>query len=201
MRQDLLDPDTVENHGFASDGIASTPERSAGCAHITTGSDLEPAQSDNSIRNSDGLESCSLAARAKHLLALRPMARKKVTASGASGVPMREMLAHLRTREAAMVRMLGELVRCESFSYDKKAVDAFGAMVAREWKQRGADVRVMRNKERGNNLRIGVAGDAARRGQGVGNRTSGYGVSDGDDCEDSVSCGGRTRVGGRGRLI
>jgi hypothetical protein len=24
MRQDLLDPDTVENHGFASDGIAST---------------------------------------------------------------------------------------------------------------------------------------------------------------------------------
>lgn len=93
------------------------------------------------------------------------MAREKVTTVDASGVPMRELLAHLRTREAAMVRMLGEFVRCESFSYEKRAVDAFGLLVAREWKRRGAGVRVIRNKARGNNLRMEVKTDAPSRGQ------------------------------------
>ena len=36
----------------------------------------------------------------------------------------REALAYLRGHERAMVRLLGEFVRCESFSYEKKAVDA-----------------------------------------------------------------------------
>jgi glutamate carboxypeptidase len=77
-----------------------------------------------------------------------------------------EALRVLRGRERAMVRLLGEFVRCESFSYDKKAVDAFGARVAREWKRRGAAVRVLKNKERGNNLRLEVRGTSAgARGQ------------------------------------
>jgi glutamate carboxypeptidase len=76
--------------------------------------------------------------------------------TAAKPVPVREILAHLRARQVSMVRLLGEFVRCESFSYDKKAVDAFGAIVAGEWKNRRADVRVMKNKDRGNNLRIEV---------------------------------------------
>jgi acetylornithine deacetylase/succinyl-diaminopimelate desuccinylase-like protein len=76
----------------------------------------------------------------------------------------RAALAHLRSREAAMVRLLGEFVRSESFSYEKKAIDAFGAQVAREWRARGgAAVRVLKNRERGNSLRIEVAATGARR--------------------------------------
>jgi glutamate carboxypeptidase len=73
----------------------------------------------------------------------------------------REALAYLRGHERAMVRLLGEFVRCESFSYEKKAVDAFGAMVAREWKRRGAAVRVLRNRQRGDNLRLEIRASAA----------------------------------------
>ncbi len=76
--------------------------------------------------------------------------------------PGREALAYLRGQERAMVRMLGEFVRCESFSYEKKAVDAFCAIVAREWKRRGAAVRVLKNKERGDNLRLEIRSDGAR---------------------------------------
>jgi glutamate carboxypeptidase len=80
------------------------------------------------------------------------MAAKKL--AGNTQFPAREILAELRSHERAMVQLLGEFARCESFSYDKKAVDAFGAMVAREWKRRGAAVRVLKNKERGDNLRV-----------------------------------------------
>ena len=62
-----------------------------------------------------------------------------------------------------MVRLLGEFVRNESFSYEKKAIDGFGAQVAREWRARGAKVRVLKNRERGDNLRIEVATSGARR--------------------------------------
>jgi glutamate carboxypeptidase len=78
----------------------------------------------------------------------------------------RAALAYLRSREAAMVRLLGEFVRSESFSYEKKAIDAFGTQVASEWRKRGASVRVLKNRERGDSLRIEVgATGAARRGQ------------------------------------
>jgi glutamate carboxypeptidase len=83
-----------------------------------------------------------------------------------SAFAARAALAYLRSREAAMVRLLGEFVQSESFSYEKKAIDAFGAQVAREWRERGATVRVLKNRERGDNLRIEVAArGAARRGQ------------------------------------
>ena len=80
----------------------------------------------------------------------------------------RAALAYLRSREAAMLRLLGEFVRSESFSYEKKAIDAFGAQVGREWRSRGAAVRVMKKRERGDNLRIEVSpngGADQRRGQ------------------------------------
>ena len=53
-----------------------------------------------------------------------------------------------------MVRLLGRFVRCESPSGDKAAVDRFGAMVAREWRRRGAKVKILRQRLRGNHLRI-----------------------------------------------
>ena len=53
-----------------------------------------------------------------------------------------------------MVRLLERFVRCESPSGDKAAVDRFGAMVAREWRRRGAAVRILRQLLRGDHLRI-----------------------------------------------
>ena len=55
-----------------------------------------------------------------------------------------------------MVRLLGDFVRCESPSHQKTAVDRFGAIVAREWRRRGAKVRILRDRSRGNHLRAEV---------------------------------------------
>ncbi len=67
---------------------------------------------------------------------------------------MRELLRVARGRESAMVRLLGRFVRCESPSYDKAAVDRFGAMVASEWRRRGAAVEILRQRVRGDHLRV-----------------------------------------------
>ncbi|MGB9244750.1 MAG: M20 family metallopeptidase [Candidatus Acidiferrales bacterium] len=69
-------------------------------------------------------------------------------------VAMRDLLREARGREGAMVRLLGRFVRCESPSGDKAAVDRFGAMGASEWRRRGAAVRILRQRLRGNHLRI-----------------------------------------------
>jgi glutamate carboxypeptidase len=66
---------------------------------------------------------------------------------------MKALLREIRRREEKIVRLLGQFVRCESPSYDKAAVDRFGRMVAREWRRRGAQVRVLRQKVRGNHVR------------------------------------------------
>lgn len=70
--------------------------------------------------------------------------------------PMTQILRDLRVRQAAMVKLLGEFVRCESPSHDKAAVDRCGLLVAREWKQRGANVRILRQAERGNHVRAEI---------------------------------------------
>ncbi len=70
-------------------------------------------------------------------------------------VAMRDLLREARRREGAMVRLLGRFVRCESPSGDKAAVDRFGVMVAREWRRRGATVKILEQRLRGNHLRIG----------------------------------------------
>ena len=69
---------------------------------------------------------------------------------------MREILRELRARQDAMVKLLGEFVRCESPSHDKGAVDRCGGLVAREWKRRGASVRILRQAERGDHLRAEI---------------------------------------------
>jgi glutamate carboxypeptidase len=75
---------------------------------------------------------------------------------------MRDLLREARSREGAMVRLLGRFVRCESPSGDKGAVDRFGAMVAREWRRRGAAVGILRQRLRGNHLRVEMAAEARR---------------------------------------
>ena len=95
-----------------------------------------------------------------------------------------------------MLRLLGEFVRSESFSYDKKAVDRFGAMVAREWKHRGAEVRVLKNKDRGNNLRIelrATVGESQGQILVLGHLDTVY--PDGHDFEDAVSRLSWSRLG------
>src|SRR5258706_10775220 len=67
---------------------------------------------------------------------------------------MRSLLDCLRPRERAMTKLLGQFVRAESPSFDKAAVDRFGRTVAAEWKKRGALVTLLRDRERGDHLRV-----------------------------------------------
>jgi len=53
-----------------------------------------------------------------------------------------------------MTKLLGRFVRAESPSFDKDAVDRFGRIVAAEWKRRGATVKLLRERERGDHLRV-----------------------------------------------
>src|SRR5580704_13959618 len=89
---------------------------------------------------------------------------------------MRDLLREARRREREMVRLLGRFVRCESPSGDKAAVDRFGAMVAREWRRRGAVVKILRQRLRGDHLRVEMAAEARRefgRRDGSGDRDYG----------------------------
>lgn len=69
---------------------------------------------------------------------------------------MKQVLGDLRTRQREMVKLLAEFVRCESPSHDKPAVDQFGQIVAQEWKRRGARVRALRQKTRGDHVRAEI---------------------------------------------
>ncbi|MGB7025085.1 MAG: M20 family metallopeptidase [Candidatus Acidiferrales bacterium] len=81
-------------------------------------------------------------------------------------MPMRELLNWLREHEPAMVRLLGRMVEIESPSHDKAAVDRFGAMIASEWKQRGARRRFLRQRNFGDHVRAEVwLGDGRPKGQ------------------------------------
>ena len=66
---------------------------------------------------------------------------------------MRELFNWLHERESSVVRLLGRMVETESPSHDKSAVDGFGAMIAAEWKRRGARVRLLRQRKLGNHVR------------------------------------------------
>ena len=75
---------------------------------------------------------------------------------------MKRILRELRGRQGAMVKLLGELVRRESPSHVKSAVDECAEMVAREWRRRGANVRILQQRERGNHVRAEIWGGAGR---------------------------------------
>ena len=69
---------------------------------------------------------------------------------------MKQILRDLHGRRGEMVKLLGKFVRCESPSHVKSAVDECGAMVAREFKRRGAEVKILRQRERGNHVRAEI---------------------------------------------
>jgi glutamate carboxypeptidase len=62
-------------------------------------------------------------------------------------------LEDLRRQQQKMLRLLGRFVRAESPSFDKAAVDRFGRVVAAEWRNRGARVRFLRQRRRGDHIR------------------------------------------------
>ncbi len=79
---------------------------------------------------------------------------------------MGELRSELQRHQQQMVRLLGRFVRAESPSYDKSAVDRFGRMVATEWRNRGARVRILRRRERGDHVRVELwRGPGRPRGQ------------------------------------
>lgn len=79
---------------------------------------------------------------------------------------MRDLQRELRRRERDIVELLGRFVRCESPSHNKAAVDRVGRIVASEWRRRGAKVRVVRQRARGNHVRAEIwAGSGRATGQ------------------------------------
>jgi len=62
-------------------------------------------------------------------------------------------LEDLRRQQQKMLRLLGRFVRAESPSFDKTAVDRFGRIVAAEWRNRGARVRFLPQRRRGDHIR------------------------------------------------
>src|SRR5438309_7087359 len=82
------------------------------------------------------------------------------------------MLRFLRSRQAAMLRLLKRFVHCESPTDSKVAVDHFARLVAAEWRKRRARAEWLTRKDAGNHLRITwpakslrPSGSAAHNGQ------------------------------------
>jgi glutamate carboxypeptidase len=75
----------------------------------------------------------------------------------------REMLAFLRSRRPAMLRLLKRFVLCESPTDSKLAVDRFGRLVAAEWKKRGAKIEFLQQKRAGNHVRVAWPSNLGRR--------------------------------------
>ena len=69
---------------------------------------------------------------------------------------MRQLQAAARKAQRALVRLLGQLVRCESSSYDKPGVDRCAGIIAAEWSRRlgKGSVKVLRQRERGDHVRV-----------------------------------------------
>jgi glutamate carboxypeptidase len=79
---------------------------------------------------------------------------------------MPALLRDLKSRKTEIVRLLGRFVECESPSHDKAAVDSMGQIVAAEWKRRGANVKILRQPQRGNHVRAELwLGDGRPHGQ------------------------------------
>jgi glutamate carboxypeptidase len=67
---------------------------------------------------------------------------------------LRALLAELRRRAPVMTRTLARLVRVESPSTNKAALDRLARIVAAEWRRRGAGVRVLRQAAAGDQVRV-----------------------------------------------
>lgn len=75
---------------------------------------------------------------------------------------MTDLLAFCRGREADLRQAVETLVRLESPSHDKEAVDRCGAALAAMFRDAGASVRVLPQRDRGDHLRAEFSGGPAR---------------------------------------
>lgn len=75
---------------------------------------------------------------------------------------MRKLLGDLRGRQAAMLALLGRLVRAESPSDDRRAVERAARLLATEWRRRGARAELLRQRDRGPHLRVELRPPGAR---------------------------------------
>jgi glutamate carboxypeptidase len=66
---------------------------------------------------------------------------------------MQELGRWLGPRQAPILRLLRQFVRCESPSHHKPSVDQMGRIVASEWRSRGAKVSILAQKVRGDHVR------------------------------------------------
>src|SRR5712692_10831442 len=87
---------------------------------------------------------------------MRGLARHTTGGATSSSDAIRELYGYLRPRAMEMARLLGRFVRAESPSYENTAVDRFGRLVAAEWRKRRARVEFLRQRKRGDHLRIAL---------------------------------------------
>ena len=79
---------------------------------------------------------------------------------------MKELLRLARHHQSELLRVLERLVRTESPSNNKSAVDRCGRMLAAEWRRRGARVEFLQQKQRGDHLLVDTRlGPARPQGQ------------------------------------
>jgi glutamate carboxypeptidase len=79
---------------------------------------------------------------------------------------MRGLQRHLHSLQDEMVETLGRIVRIESPSFDKAAVDRCAQAVGAAWRSAGARVQLLRQKQRGAHLRAALwAGTGRAQGQ------------------------------------
>lgn len=67
-------------------------------------------------------------------------------------IPMKKLHSWLRHREPEMLALLRSFVETESPSHDKAAVDVLVQTVAGEWKKRGANIEIVRQRQFGNQI-------------------------------------------------
>lgn len=79
---------------------------------------------------------------------------KREIAGGEKGVPMRALLAGAREKESALIELIQKLVRVESPSDEKSAVDACGVLVADRARSLGGRVKVHRQRAFGDVLEM-----------------------------------------------
>jgi glutamate carboxypeptidase len=80
--------------------------------------------------------------------------QKTISFSQESGVPMRALLAGAREKEGALIELARRLVRAESPSDDKAAVDSCGALVIENARELGGRVKVHRQKAFGDVIEV-----------------------------------------------
>lgn len=79
-------------------------------------------------------------------------------------LPMKEILRRARPLQRPMLRVLERLVKCESPSFNKAAVDRCGRVLAAEWRRRGARVELLPQKQRGDHLLVDMRLPSAQPG-------------------------------------